>query len=177
MPVTRKRKEEIVAQLADDLSKAQALILTEYRGLATAELGQLRRQLRGMQCGLHIVKNTLVELALKRAGLPVPEDLLEGSTAIAFCHSDISGPARTLNEFLKDKEIKVKGAILSGKVLKGGQVAILANLPSREQLFGRLLGTINAPGTQVAVVVAAGIRLILYLLQARKEQLQKQGAT
>lgn len=176
MPVTRQRKEDLVKQLADDLGKAQALILTDYRGLPVSELNALRRQLRGMKSGLHIVKNTLVELALKRAGLPVPEDLLEGPTAIAFCTNDISGPAKALDDFLKDKEIKVKGAIMSGKILKGTEVAILVNMPTREQLFGRLLGTINAPATKVAGVVTAGIRPVLYLLKARAEQLQKQAA-
>ena len=176
MPITRERKQELVAQLADELAQAQALILTDYRGLPVSELSQLRRKLRGMKSGLHIVKNTLVELALQRAGLPVPEDLLDGPTAIAFCNADIAGTAKALDEFLKDKEIKVKGAIMSGKVLKGAQVAMLVNMPTREQLYGRLLGTINAPATKVAGVVAAGIRPVLYLLKARAEQLQKQAA-
>jgi len=173
LPVTRKRKEELVQKLADDLGKAQALILTDYRGLPVSELSQLRRQLRGMKSGLHIVKNSLVELALKRAGLPVPEDLLDGPTAIAFCTTDIAGPAKALDAFLKDKEIKVKGAIMSGKVLKGAQVAMLINMPTREQLYGRLLGTINAPATNVVGVVASGIRQVMNVLQARMRQLEK----
>jgi large subunit ribosomal protein L10 len=61
-------------------------------------------------------------------------------------------------------------------VLRGAEAAALANLPTRDQLFGRLLGTINAPATQVAGVVASGIRQVLYLLKARAEQLEKQGA-
>lgn len=177
MAVTRERKEELIADLANELGKAQALILTDYRGLSTAELAGLRNQLRGMQSGLHVVKNTLVTLALKREGLPVPDDLLEGPTAIAFCYSDISGPVTALNEFLKDKELKVKGAILGGRVLKGAEAAALARLPSRNQLFGRLLGTINTPGSQMAGVVASGIRQVLYVLQARVGQLEKPSAT
>jgi large subunit ribosomal protein L10 len=176
LPITKERKEELVAHLAEDLNKAQALILTDYRGLPTAELATLRNQLRGMQAGMRIVKNTLMELALKRAGMPVPEDLLAGPTAVAFCYNDIAGPAKALNEFLKEKEIKVKGAIMGGSILRGAEAAALATLPSRSQVFGRLLGTIHAPGTQVAGVVAAGIRQVLYLLKARAEQLEKQGA-
>lgn len=173
MPVTRERKEELVQQLAKDLEKAQALILTDYRGLPVSELSQLRRQLRGMKSGLHIVKNTLVELALKRAGLPVPEDLLDGPTAIAFCTEDIAGPAQALDAFLKDKEVKVKGAIMSGRVLKGAEVAILVNMPTRDQLYGRLLGTVNAPATHIVGVVASGIRQVMNVLQARVRQLEK----
>ncbi len=176
MPVTRERKEDLIAALADDLGKAQAVILTDYRGLPTAELAGLRNQLRGMKSGMHITKNTLLILALQRAGMPVPEDLLVGPTAVAFCYGDIAGPAKAINDFLRDKEVKVKGAIMGGSVLRGAEASALATLPTRDQLFGRLLGTINAPGTQVAGVVASGIRQVLYLLKARAEQLEKQGA-
>jgi large subunit ribosomal protein L10 len=176
LPDTREHKEETLAELTEKFQKAQALILTDYRGLPVAELAGLRNQLRGMKSGLHVVKNTLVVRALERAGLPVPTDLLEGPTAIAFCYNDIAGTAKALNDFLKDKEVKVKGAIMGGSIMRGAEAAALANLPSREQLFGRLLGTINAPATQVAGVVASGIRQVLYLLKARAEQLEKQGA-
>ena len=176
MPVTKERKEELVADLAQDLNKVQALIISDYRGLPTAELAKLRNNLRGKKAGLHVVKNTLMELALKRANMPVPEDLLEGPTVVAFCYEDIAGPAQAMNAFLKEKELKVKGAIMGGSILRGSEAEALATLPSREQLFGRLLGTINAPGTQVAGVVASGIRQVLYLLKARAEQLEKQGA-
>ncbi len=176
MPVTKERKEELVAQLMEDLKKTQAIILTDYRGVPVAELAKLRNQMRGMKTGLHVAKNTLIELALQRAGMPVPEDLLAGPTALLFCYSDIAGPAKALNGFLKDKELKVKGAIMGGSILRGAEAEALANLPSRAQLFGRLLGTINAPGTQVAGVVASGIRQVLHLIKARAEQLEKQGA-
>ncbi len=177
MPITKERKAELVAQLSEDLGKVQALILTDYRGLPTAELAKLRNELRGKKAGLHVVKNTLLTLALKQSNMPVPEDLLEGTTAVAFCYQDIAGPAKAINDFLRDKEIKIKGAIMGGSILRGAEAEALANLPSRDQLFGRLLGTINAPATQVAGVVASGIRQVLYLLKARAEQLEKQGAS
>lgn len=176
MPISREQKEALVAEIAEELKKSQALILTDYRGLPTAELAGLRNKLRG-RAGLHVVKNTLMELALERAGMAAPEDLLEGPTAITFCYTDIAGPAKELNDFLKDKEAKVKGAILGSQILRGAEASALANLPSREQLFGRLLGTINAPSTQTAGVVAAGIRKVLYLVKARAEQLEKQQGT
>lgn len=176
MPITKERKEEIVAQLTQDLKKAQALIITDFRGVPVLELAKLRNQLRGMKTGLHVAKNTLVELALQRAGMPVPQDLLTGPSALVFCYSDIAGPAKALNAFLKEKELKVKGAIMSGSILHGAEAEALAYLPSRDQLFGKLLGTLNAPGAQVTGVVASGIRQVLYLLKARAEQLGKQSA-
>lgn len=177
MPITKERKEELVAQLAQDLSKTQAVIIADYRGLPTAEMANLRNKLRGMQSGLHVVKNTLLEIALQRAGLPVPQDLLQGPSVVTFCYNDIAGPAQAVNDFLKDKDLKIKGAIMSGSVLRGADAAALATLPSRNQLFGRLLGTINAPSAQVVGVVASGIRQVLYVLKARAEQLEKQGAS
>ena len=177
MPVTKERKEELVDRLAQDLNKVQAIILSDYRGLPTAELAKLRNNLRGQKAGLHVVKNTLMELALKRAGMPVPQDLLAGPSLAAFCHTDIAGPAKMINDFLKDKDLKVKGAIMGGSVLRGAEAEALATLPTRDQLFGRLLGTINAPSSQVVGVVASGIRQVLYLLKARAEQLEKQGAS
>ena len=175
MPFTREHKEELVNDLTQELSKSQALILTDYRGVPTAELAGLRNKLRDT-AGLHVVKNTLMTLALERAGMAAPEDLLEGPTAITFCYTDIAGPTKTMNDFLRDKEAKIKGAIMGTQVLRGADAVALANLPSREQLFGRLLGTMNAPGAQTASVVAGGIRKILYLLKARAEQLEKQAA-
>lgn len=175
MPITRERKELLVTDLTDNVKKSQALILTDYRGLPTTDLARLRNQLRG-KAGMHVVKNTLMVIALERAGLPVPQDLLEGPTAVTFCFTDIAGPAKMMNDYLRDKDVKIKGAILGTQVLRGAQAAGLATLPNREQLFGRLLGTINAPSTQTAGVVAAGIRKVLYLIKARAEQLEKQGA-
>jgi large subunit ribosomal protein L10 len=95
---------------------------------------------------------------------------------VTFCYTDIAGPAKMLSDFLKDKGINIKGAILGTQVLRGAEAAGLATLPSREQLFATLLGTINAPSTRAAGVVASGIRQVLYVLKARAEQLQKQGA-
>jgi large subunit ribosomal protein L10 len=174
LPVTRERKEVLVTDLTDEVKKSQAMILTDYRGLPTTELASLRNQMRG-KAGMHVVKNTLFLIALQHAGMAVPQDLLEGPTAVTFCYTDIAGPAKMLNDFLKDKEAKVKGAILGTQVLRGAEASSLATLPSREQLFATLLGTINAPGTQVAGVVASGIRQIMYLIKARAEQLEKQG--
>ncbi len=176
MPVSRETKNDLVAELTEEFKNSQALIFADYRGVPTAELAKLRNQLRGMKSGLHVTKNTLVALALKEAGLPVPEDLLAGPNVIAFCHTDIATTARAVNDFFKDRDVKVRGAIMGQSVLRGAETAALADLPTREQAFARLLGTINAPATQVAGVMASGIRQVLYLLKARAEQLEKQGA-
>lgn len=112
MPVTRERKDDLVEQLTQELSASQAVIITGYRTLKVADLQNVRNELRGMKAGYHIAKNTLLELALKNAGLPVPSNLLEGPTAVAFLHDDLSGPAKKLTAFFKEKELPIKGAIV-----------------------------------------------------------------
>lgn len=176
MSVNREKKDVAVAAIAEDLKGAQAIIITDYRGLPTAELAGLRNQLRGMQAGYHVAKNTLVVLALQRAGLPTPENLLAGPTALAFLKTDISGPAKAINAFFKEKGLSVKGAIVGQSVYDAKGVEQLANLPSREQLFATILGSINAPSARTAGVISSGIRQLLYVLQARVEQLEKQSA-
>lgn len=175
MPITRKHKAELVDDLATDLKEAQAIIITDYRGLPVGELQGLRRDLRGMNASYHIAKNTLVRLALKDAGLPVPDPLLEGPTALAFLNEDLSGPAKKLGDFFKEKGLPIKGAIIGQQVYDAKGVESLATMPSKPQLFASILGSINAPASKTAGVISSGIRQVLYVLKARADQLEKQS--
>ena len=93
MAVSREKKEKLVSWYTDLFSRTRAAILTDYRGLTMAEINQLRNKLRETQSEYHVTKNRLVKLALKEAGLPVPEDLLEGPTATSFCWPKVSSEA------------------------------------------------------------------------------------
>ncbi len=170
MAVSREDKNEMVSELTDDLKNAKAVIITDYRGLPTAELAGLRNQLRGMQASYHIAKNTLVILALQRAGLPTPENLLEGPTALAFLQADMSGPARTINAFFKEKGLSVKGAIIGQSVYDAKGVEQLANLPTREQLYASVVGAIQGPASSLVGVLNGALSEFLRTLQAKAEQ-------
>jgi large subunit ribosomal protein L10 len=170
LAVTRGKKEEMVDGLTQDLKGAQAVIITDYRGLPTAELAGLRNQLRGMQASYHVAKNTLVILALKHAGLPAPEQLLEGPTALAFLRSDLSGPAKAINAFFKDKGLPVKGAIVGQTVYDAKGVEQLANLPTREQLYANFLGALQGPAGSLVGVLNGALSELIRTLQAKAEQ-------
>ncbi len=170
MAVTREKKGETVTSLSEDLKGAQAVIITDYRGLPTAELASLRNQLRGMQASYHVAKNTLVVLALKQAGLPAPEQLLEGPTAIAFLKSDLAGPAKAINAFFKEKGLPVKGAIVGQSVYDAKGVEQLANLPSREQMYASVLGALQGPAASLVGVLNGALSELVRTLQAKADQ-------
>ena len=170
MAITRAEKEEFVSELADDLKSSQAVIITDYRGLPTAELAGLRNQLRPMEASYHIAKNTLVRIALQQAGMPVPDDLLDGPTALAFLRKDIAGPAKTIGDFFRDKGLPIKGAIVGASVYDAKGVEDLARLPSREQLYASVLGYLQVPAASLVGVLNAALSELVATLQAKADQ-------
>ena len=173
MALTRERKEMLVRQFAEMAARSSALIFTENQGLTVAEMTQVRRRVREAEGAYHVVKNTLLRLALAQAGLPVPDELLRGPTAVSFCLGEVPPVAKALVEATKEMErLQIKGGILEGRVMDPEGIRALADLPTREVLMAQVLGGIQGPARQVAGVVAGGIRQILNLLQARIEQLE-----
>ena len=177
MAVSREKKEELVSWYTDLFSRTRAAILTDYRGLTVADMNQLRNKLRETQSEYRVTKNRLVKLALKEAGLPVPEDLLEGPTATGFCFEEVPVVAKVLVDYSKEsKTLVIKGGLLGDRIISADQVTALAELPPREVLLAQVLGTIQAPASGVARALAGSIRGILYVLKARVEQLEKQAS-
>ncbi|HEY74813.1 MAG TPA: 50S ribosomal protein L10 [Thermoflexia bacterium] len=173
MAISRERKQELVRQYIERLEQSQGLILADYRGLRVAEMEQLRRTTRETGSTLQVVKNRLLKLALAEAGISLPDEWLQGPTLVAFCTDEMPATAKAMIDFAKDMPaLVIKGGLLEGSVLSDEQVKDLANLPSREVLLAQVLGTINAPASQVAGVVASGIRQVLNLLQAYVDKLE-----
>lgn len=177
MPATREEKEEQIAELAERFRAAQVIVWTEYRGLPTPRLNELRRALRPHGAEFHIVKNTLAELALARAGLPAPADVLKGPTAASVISGDIASAARALLDFAAaNRELVIKGGQAGQRILSNEEVADLVNLPSREVLLGRVLGQMNAPITGLVMVLAGTLRGLLNVLQAQARKMEQAAA-
>jgi large subunit ribosomal protein L10 len=172
MAISREKKERIVEDLADKLSRSQALIMTDYRGLTTAELGELRNKLREEETGFHVVKNNLVRLAMQQAGLRWEPSLFDGPTAIGFCYEDVTGPAKVLADFSKEsKLLSIRGGLLGEGLLNAAQISDLASLPSREVLLGQVLAGISGPLHGLVNVLNAPLQDLAYVLQARIQQM------
>jgi large subunit ribosomal protein L10 len=172
MPKSREKKGQVVEDLTEKLSRSKALIMTDYRGLSTAEMTKLRSKLRETESGFHVVKNTLVKLAMEQAGLPWEPSLFDGPTAIGFCYDDVPGPAKVLADFSADSKIlSIRGGLLGGALLDAAQISELASLPSGDVLIAQVIARISAPLVGLAQVLNAPLRDLAYVLQARVQQL------
>ncbi len=177
MAVSREKKEQLIADYVDKLSRSNAVFLTDYRGLSVSEMETLRAKIREAGGGYSIVKNTLAARALEAANLPVPEDMLKGPMAIGFVYEDIPAVAKVLTDFAKDTEIlQVKGGIMEGNVLSPKQISSLASMPPREVVLAQLLGLIQQPGNSVAGVINAVGNKLAATVKAYADKLENEGA-
>jgi large subunit ribosomal protein L10 len=177
LPLTRSEKQDVVAEVTDRLKKAQAIVVTDYRGLDVHQFETLRTKLRESGSEITVIKNSLLRRALVDAGMDTPDDLLAGPTAVAFLYDDISSPAKALRATVKDTEIlTIKGGLMGGARLDASGVEALADLPSREELRATFLGVLQAPQRNLVTVMSAPLRDILGVLKARQTQ-QLEGAS
>ena len=142
------QKDQTVAELKEILSWSKGAILTDYRGLTVAEVSVLRKKLREVGAEYHVVKNTLLKVALGGEVSPELDTLLKGPTAIVFVKEDFVAPAKAIIDFAnasKKPDVKVKGGYLDGKVYDVTQVTAISKLPPRPQLVAALIGTLDAP--------------------------------
>ena len=174
MAISKERKEELLAQYEKAIGDSRAVIITEYHGLTTPQLEKLRAAVRDADGSFNVVKLTLFKLALERAGLPVPEDLLQGPVAVGFCQKEVPSMAKAFKDFVKDfgrdqDLFKVRGAIMGEQLLSSADVDALAELPPLEVIRAQLIGMINGPARNVAGIVASGVRQVVNVLNAYAE--------
>ncbi len=177
MAITKDRKAELVKSYSDLIQKSEGLILIEYSGLSMKGIDPLRRKVREASGELHVVKNTLAQLALTQAGRAVPEAMFTQSTAIGFAFTDVPAVAKALTSAAKDSEfIKVKGAVLGTQVLDPKQVAALAELPPMPVVRAQLLGLLSAPASRLTGVIASGVRQIVNVVKAYSDKTEEAPA-
>jgi large subunit ribosomal protein L10 len=177
LAISREQKEKMVADYLDKMSRSQALLLTDYRGLTVVQISELRRNLRDMNSSFQVVKNTLFERALVETGVPVRTEPLQGPLAVAFCLGDPQPVAKALLGFAKETDIlQIKGAILGTRFLGPEAVKDLAELAPREVILAQLLGMVQGPMSDLVGVIAAPLRELVQVLQARSEQGQQAAA-
>ncbi len=167
------RKVEIVKELTELLSKYNYVLATDYRGLTVAEMAELRRQLRDISTEYHVVKNNLVRFAAERSGNDALIGMLTGPVALAFGTEDPARMAKALIDYAKATKtsLSLKGGLIDGKAFSAEQVTKLATLPPVEVLRARMLGTLQSPLYSLQAVLAAKIRSLYFVLNARIQQL------
>lgn len=169
----RSEKVAVVAEVRDRLTRSDAALLTEYRGLDVPAMAELRRSLRAAGGEYKIYKNTLVRLAVREMGLEI-DDLLTGPTAIAFvvespdgAPGDAAAVAKALRDYSRTRgELVLKGGLLDGRTLDADGLRALADLPPRPVLLAQVAGAFAAPLAKLAGLLGALPRNFAYGLQA-----------
>jgi large subunit ribosomal protein L10 len=160
-----------VAALKERIQGAEALLLTEYRGLSVHDATELRRAL-SEQARFAIVKNTLMVRAAADAGVAELEALLEGPTAVAFVQGDVVATAKKVVDAAKKfPALVIKGGYMDGKVLSAAEAQSLATLESREAMLSRVAGMLKAEMTRAASMFEAIQGRFLGVLEAYREKL------
>ncbi|MBO0693414.1 MAG: 50S ribosomal protein L10 [Acidimicrobiaceae bacterium] len=167
----RAEKVAVVDEVRERLNDADAVILTEYRGLKVKDMATLRRSLTTSGGDYKVYKNTLVRFAARDAGLDGLEPLLEGPTGVAFVKGDAAAVAKALRDFSRTQPLLViKGGVLGQKILSAPETTALADLPSREVLLARVAGALAAPLQQMAGLLQALPRNLAYGIAALRDQ-------
>ncbi len=167
----RVKKEKIVADLHERLTRAQAVFVTDFRGLNVVTLERLRRELRKQGDEYQVVKNTLFQRAAQDTPMTALKDLFVGPSGIAISYQDPVAAAKVLADFAKERESFVlKGGMLEGKTLPSEAVRQLAKMPPREVLLGQLLSSLVAVPTGLVSALAGILQKFLGTLKAIEEK-------
>ena len=168
-------KQALVDEVVEQFKGSQSMVIVDYRGLTVAEANELRKQCREAGVVYKVIKNALVVRAAQQLGYNELESQLTGTNAFAFGMTDAVAPAKILKGFAdKTKKLTLKAGVLEGKVIDADGVSFLAELPPKEVLIAKMLGSMNAPITGLVTVLSGTLKSVLYAINAVREK--KEGA-
>ena len=160
-------KAALIEEVKELMNGCQSAVIVDYRGLTVEEDTALRKKFRESGVKYRVLKNTYIKRAVDEIGIMGLDEYLNGPTAVAFGMTDPAAPAKIVKEFIADKKkMTVKCGIVDKQVIDVKGVDALAELPSREVLIAKMLGSMNAPITGLVSVLGGTIRKLLYALNA-----------
>jgi large subunit ribosomal protein L10 len=173
MPKTKGQKVAILASLKEKISASKSIVFAGFNALGAKEGEELRRELKKENSEYCVAKKTLLDLAFKENKiLGIDAKSFGGKIAVIFGYQDEVAPAKIMDKFMKGKEGKIEfmGGILENKQLSKTEIIQLAKLPSKLELYGKLVGTLNAPISGFVNVLAGNIRALVNVLKAIEEK-------
>jgi len=178
--LSRAQKQEQVAEFREKFGRASSVYVAQYRGLDVAAVNKLRRRIRREGQGqfeYHVVKNSLLRLAVAGSDSEQATSLFKGPTAVMLSFGDPVGLAKILTEFAREHEIfEVRGGVVEGQAVGPAEVGVLATLPSLDELRAKLVGLLLAPAAKLARLVQAPAGQLARVVEARRKQLETGGS-
>jgi large subunit ribosomal protein L10 len=170
--MNREEKAVVIDQIAEQISGAEAIFAVDYRGITVAQIKDLRVKLSAADASLQVTKNSLAELGADKAGVAGLKPLLVGPTALAFAKGDAASVAKILSDTARALRgpLEGKGGYMNGTLLTAAQVDAIAKLPSREVLYGQLVGVVASPISGLVRGLNALIQGLALQLGAIQEQ-------
>jgi large subunit ribosomal protein L10 len=169
--LNRDQKAAVIEEVAGQIQEAEAVFAVDYRGISVPQAAELRTKLRDADASFRVVKNTLTERAADQAGADGLKELLEGPTAMTFVRGDAAAAAKALRDFRRATQLlEFKGGWMNGAALSPDEIDSIAQLPSRDVLYGRLVGMVASPITGLAAAMGGLIGGLARQLQAMADQ-------
>ncbi|MCW3021695.1 MAG: ribosomal protein [Conexibacter sp.] len=151
--MNRDQKAAAVAEIAEQIQGSEAVFAVDYRGITVAQVAELRTRLRESDATFRVVKNTLTERAADQADAEVLKALLEGPTALTFVRGDAAAAAKAIADYQRStggELLPFKGGLMNGEALDAAQITAISRLPTRQVLYGQLVGMVASPITGLA---------------------------
>ena len=168
---TKAFKAEKIDAIKAKIEKAQVAVITEYQGLTVEDITKLRREIQKTGGDYMVTKNTLAKIAVKGTEYEALAEKMTGPIALAFGFEDPVSPAKAVVKFIKEsKKGAIVGAVLEGKLMTEAETRALADLPSKEELFAKMLGSINSPASGIVGSINAVMSQLTRAMAAVRDQ-------
>ncbi len=171
--MNRDQKATAIAEIATHIDESHAIFAVDYRGITVSQVAELRTKLRDADASFKVVKNSLTERAADQAGAQTLKTLLAGPTALTFVRGDIATAAKAIADYARVTQLlPFKGGLMDGAALDAEQIRSISRLPSRDVLYGQLVGVVASPVSGLVRTLSAlvsGLAVALGQVQAKKE--------
>ena len=162
------QKKQIVTQIVDKINKSSSFVVVDYQGINVEQVTALRNKAREAGVEYKIYKNTFLKFAVKECGYEDILDALEGQNAVVFSENDPVAPAKVIADFVKDNRLQILGfktGVIDKKISNADEIVAISQLPSKEVLLAKIVGSLNAP-----------VAKLVYALNAMKEKLEQEAS-
>ena len=173
MTLTKEQKKNLIDELSEKISSSKAVVFTNYQGLKVQDINELRKKLKQKGIYYKVVKNTLLKKVMRDKGIKFEESLLDNPAALAFGLSDEIEANKVVYEYAKSNEkLGILGALVGREFVDKDTVKSLALLPSREELYAKVVGSISAPISGFVKVMAGNLRGLVSVLKQYSEKVK-----